>query len=229
MPKANASLIAITLGAAFMFRWLASVVLIVLAGSCAATADTNDNPFQVLNSPYMRPYGRTDAPYAFIEFCVRMPEECKAGTGKHSRVAGTAAQLFELDLVNRKVNREIEPATDMELYGVEDYWTIPITKGDCEDYALLKRQILIRAGWPVGALLMTVVLDEQGEGHAVLTARTEAGDYILDNKVNVLKVWHQTPYKFVMRQSYINPEIWLSLDPERAAASGPVAAPRPPR
>ena len=60
---------------------------------------------------------------------------------------------------------------------------MPRTKGDCEDYALLKRHTLIRKGWPVGSLLLTVVRDEKGEGHAVLTARTKQGDFILDNKI----------------------------------------------
>ncbi len=47
----------------------------------------------------------------------------------------------------------------MQQYGVEDYWTIPVSgRGGCEDYALLKRQRLMRAGWPASALLMTVVL-----------------------------------------------------------------------
>ncbi len=212
-----------------MFRCLALVIGVLIVVSGAAAAASSDNPFQNVNTPYMRSYGRTAPPYAFIEFCVRMPEECEAGTGKQSRVAASAAQLAELDRINRKVNREIEPATDRELYGVEDYWTIPTNKGDCEDYALLKRQILIRVGWPIGSLLMTVVLDERGEGHAVLTARIEGGDYILDNKVNDLKLWRQTPYKFLMRQSYFDPEVWVSLDPDKTMASGPIAAPRRPR
>ena len=112
------------------------------------------------------------------------------------------------------------------LYGVADYWTIPTSKGDCEDYALLKRQILMRAGWPASALLMTVVVDEHHEGHAVLTARTARGDYILDNKTDELRLWHQTPYEFLMRQSYLDPRIWMSLDPEKAMTSVPVGEPR---
>ncbi len=212
-----------------MFRWLPTVIGVLIVACGGAAAALSDNPFQDVNSPYMRSFGRTPPPYAYIEFCVRMPEECKAGTEKQSRVVASAAQLAELDRVNRNVNWEIEPVTDMELYGVEDYWTIPTNKGDCEDYALLKRQILITEGWPIGSLLMTVVLDERGEGHAVLTARTEGGDYILDNKVNDLKLWNQTPYKYIMRQSYVDPEVWLSLDPDKTTASGPIAAPRTPR
>ena len=92
-------------------------------------------------------------------------------------------------------------------------------KGDCEDYALLKRQRLMQLGWPASALLMTVVFDERNEGHAVLTARTAEGDFILDNKTSTIKLWNQTPYAYVMRSSYLDPRVWMSLDPERAVPS----------
>ena len=49
----------------------------------------------------------------------------------------------------------------------------------------------------------------------MLTARTMQGDFILDNKVDEVKVWNRTPYEFVMRQSYLNTRIWMSLDPQR--------------
>ena len=95
----------------------------------------------------------------------------------------------------------------------------PTTRGDCEDYALLKRKRLIARGWPESSLLMTVVRDEKGEGHAVLTARTLQGDFILDNKVDEVKVWHRTRYDYVMRQSYLNVQIWMSLDPAEGSNS----------
>jgi predicted transglutaminase-like cysteine proteinase len=79
----------------------------------------------------------------------------------------------------------------MEIYGQAEYWTILTTKGDC-GLALLKRKRLMARGWPATALLMTVVRDEKGEGHAVLTARTLQGDFILDNKIDEVKVWHRT-------------------------------------
>jgi predicted transglutaminase-like cysteine proteinase len=132
-------------------------------------------------------------------------------------------RLSELDEVNRTVNRAIRPATDLELYGVSERWTLPVAKGDCEDYALLKRQILLRHGWPASALLMTVVRDEQGEGHAVLTARTAQGDFILDNKAEEVKLWHRTPYEFVMRQSYLNPKVWMALDSREATSPARLA------
>jgi predicted transglutaminase-like cysteine proteinase len=196
---------------------------IVCGDAMAFPANT---PSQDHASPYMRVYGVARPPYAFVEFCERMPSECRAGFFQDARIAGAPEQMAELDRINRKVNRDITPATDMELYGVPDYWTIPTTKGDCEDYALLKRQSLMRAGWPASALLMTVVYDEHHEGHAVLTARTALGDYILDNKTDELRLWHRTPYEFVMRQSYLDPQVWMSLEPDNPLTSVAVSGPR---
>lgn len=164
-------------------------------------------------APYMRVYGVAQPPYGHVQFCERMPHECKAGTIEEQRVNATPERLAELEKVNRQVNREIAPATDLEIYGQTEYWTIPTSRGDCEDYALLKRKRLIARGWPASALLMTVVRDEKGEGHAVLTARTVQGDFILDNKVSEIKIWYKTGYQYVMRQSYLNPRIWMTLDP----------------
>ena len=73
---------------------------------------------------------------------------------------------------------------------------------------------------------MTVVRDKKGEGHAILTARTAQGDFILDNKTSELKLWHATTYKFVMRQSFINPRTWMSLDPKEAISPTTIAGNR---
>ena len=190
-----------------------------------ARADAIVGP-QDRTQPYMRVFGVTAPPYAFVEFCGRMPAECSDAPPEAARVPGTDSQLAELDRVNRQINKEIEPATDMALYGVVDYWTIPTTKGDCEDYALLKRQRLIQAGWPASSLLMTVVLDEKKEGHAILTVRTARGDYLLDNKTDELTLWNQSTYTFVMRQSYLHARVWMSLDPKQATPAVPVATSR---
>lgn len=163
-------------------------------------------------SPFMRVYGPTLPPFGFVSFCERHRSECLQGPLEEARFELTPERLGELDHVNRSVNRLIEPATDQEVYGVPEYWAIPVSRGDCEDYALLKRQVLMMRGWPASALLMTVVRDEKGEGHAILTARTAKGDFMLDNKVDDLKLWHATGYTYIMRQSYIDPKVWVSLD-----------------
>ena len=171
----------------------------------------------VRGSAFMRIFGPAQPPHGFVRFCEEMPNECGTDHGQEARFDASPARLKELDEINRTVNHAIAPATDLEVYGVNEYWTLPKARGDCEDYALLKRHDLIGKGWPVSAMLMTVVRDEKGEGHAVLTARTLQGDYILDNKTDEIRTWNKTPYEYVMRQSYLNPRVWVALDTRQTA------------
>ncbi len=116
-------------------------------------------------------------------------------------VAATPELLDLVDAVNRYVNRTILPVTDKDHWGVIDRWGFPVdAMGDCEDIQLLKRRSLIAAGVPRRALPMTVVLDEAGEGHAVLTVRTHGEDLILDNKTSDVKSWDRTAYTYVKRE-----------------------------
>jgi predicted transglutaminase-like cysteine proteinase len=168
------------------------------------------------SSAFMRIYGSSLPPFGFVKFCERTPSECRQGPLEEARFETRGARLQQLDEINRSVNQAVEPATDLEVYGQTEFWTLPGNKGDCEDYALLKRHLLMQRGWPASSLLMTVVRDEKGEGHAILTVRTAQGDFVLDNKTDDIKSWHKTPYAFVMRQSYIDPKVWVSLDPKDA-------------
>jgi len=174
------------------------------------------DPPSARTPPFMRIFGPAQPPHGFVRFCEATPRECASDHRPENRFNASAERLRQLDDVNRAVNKAIAPATDLEIYGVNEYWTLPRRKGDCEDYALLKRHDLIKMGWPVSALLMTVVRDEKGEGHAVLTARTMQGDFILDNKAEDVRLWSQTPYQYVMRQSNINPRVWVALDTRQA-------------
>ena len=177
------------------------------------------------NTQFMHVFGAIAPPRGYVEFCQRLPRDCEAVASSPARIDLTSAKLAELDYINRTVNHEIEPATDWELYGVEDYWTYPDgrKKGDCEDYVLLKRKLLIEQGWPQSALLITVVLDEADAGHAILTIRAALGDFIVDNKNDSIKRWYETPYRFLMRQSTFNLQAWLSLEPQNAQTNGIVA------
>lgn len=165
---------------------------------------------------FMRVFGPAQPPHGFVRFCEETPRQCGPDQKAEARFDASPERLRELDAVNREVNRAITPATDLEVYGVNEYWTMPKSRGDCEDYALLKRHKLIEKGWPVSSVLMTVVRDEKGEGHAVLTARTVQGDFILDNKSEDVKVWTTTSYQYVMRQSYLNPRVWVALDTQQS-------------
>lgn len=195
--------------------------LLSAAGASAepiVSSRTLDRP-----SVFMRVYGPVQPPYGFIRYCESNAEACAARGGAENRFQPTPERLSELDDVNRSINRAVEPATDAEIYGVSENWTLPARKGDCEDYALLKQRILIQRGWPASSLLLTVVRDEKGEGHAVLTARTAQGDFILDNKMDEVRLWHTSGYEFIMRQSYLNPRVWVSLDPAESTLQAAIA------
>ena len=197
------------------------VAMLAIVAATASSAFAQGSPD---HAQFMRVHGRALPPFGFVSFCQRHQSEC--APAEHTSLArfdATPATLSELDRVNRAVNAAIRPITDRELYGQEEYWTFPITQGDCEDYVVLKRRILMDRGWPASALLITVVRDEAGDGHAVLTARTRQGDFVLDNKVNDVRLWSQTPYRYLMRQSYLNPQMWMALDPRAQQGTDTVA------
>ena len=120
--------------------------------------------------------------------------------------------------VNDWVNDNIKPMTDLEHWGVVERWNYPDDGyGDCEDYVLLKRRMLMQAGWPREALLITVVRDKKGDGHAVLTVKTNRGEFILDNQEAEILAWNKTGYRFVKRQSQVRSE-YLGLARRSAGA-----------
>ena len=123
---------------------------------------------------------------------------------------------------NQPLGQHDEP--DLEHWGVIERWSYPDDGyGDCEDYALLKRRMLIESGWPREALLLTVVRGER-EGHAVLTVTTDKGDYVFDNLNSDVLLWSNTSYRFIKRQSQYDPNVWVSLGdsaPAIATATSP--------
>ena len=126
----------------------------------------------------------------------------------------------DLVRINKWVNETIKPMTDMDHWGVVEKWSYPDDGyGDCEDYVLLKRRMLIDAGWPREALLITVVRDGKGDGHAVLTVKTDRGELILDNQNAAIVPWYESGYRFVKRQSQSNPNVWISLGDQRPATA----------
>ena len=149
---------------------------------------------------------------AWINFCDRYPAECAVDVGEPARIALTPATFRTLSAVTKRVNARIKPLTDQAHWGVVDRWDFPDDGfGDCEDYQLLKRRMLVERGIPRRALRMTVVIDEIGEGHAVLMVRTDRGDLILDNKNDKVLAWHQTPYTYVKREGQ-DGLAWTSLN-----------------
>jgi predicted transglutaminase-like cysteine proteinase len=172
-------------------------------------------------SSHMTVTGRTTQPIGHYEYCRTYGEDCQvAGDGRAIKL--TRMRWDEIVTVNDRVNREVRPVTDLEYYKVEEYWTYPERYGDCEDYVLAKRGMLIAQGWPASALLITVVRQANGEGHAVLTVRTDKADYVLDNLNGRILPWNETEYRFLKRQSSRNSGQWEGLEDQRMPFVGSV-------
>lgn len=156
-------------------------------------------------------YGKARPPIGYVLFCKRGAEECQTTGGKFERVALTNDAWNEINQVNQFVNSAIKPASDLDTYHTPEYWAYPTTLGDCEDYVLLKKKLLVQLGFNADELLITVLLDEHGEGHAVLSILTKSADLILDNRRDEVLSVNQTNYKFLKRQSQLDPNQWVSL------------------
>ena len=156
-------------------------------------------------------YGKTLPPIGFVEFCARDKQHCGSDNSHLRRLALTEARWKLLQQINVRVNSSIAPVSDIDLYAVPERWDYPVDAGDCEDYVLLKKRELENLGFPSHALLITVVLDEVGEGHAVLTVSTNQGDLVLDNRRDAIIRWADTRYRFLKRQSQDDPRLWVAL------------------
>ncbi|WP_423068019.1 transglutaminase-like cysteine peptidase [Devosia sp. CN2-171] len=163
------------------------------------------------------PAGKTTSiPVGASEFCKTHRAECKANSGAVSATVLTDARWNELVDTNNLINAAVVPVSDQDLYRVSEYWAYPDGYGDCEDFALAKRKELIARGWNPSTLLMTVVRQPNGEGHAVLMARTDRGDLVLDNQNGQILLWNQTEYTYLKRQSQADAGKWVDLLDDRA-------------
>lgn len=168
------------------------------------------------NDAFVAEVRETSIPMGHAAFCQARPDECGQNAAFKSYVELTQNNWAQLLEINAKFNAEIKPINDIDLYQTEEFWTYPRGYGDCEDYVLAKRRALLEAGWPASTLLVTVVRQQNGEGHAVLTVRTDRGDLILDNQEGLIKVWSQTPYHYIKRQSQVHAGRWMELSDNRS-------------
>lgn len=197
------------------FRGIVTAIFATAAFSMPALASETVD----LSNPAFAPVaGPTSIPVGAAEFCKANPAECGAYPDLVAVEALTEARWSELIDINDDVNASVVPVTDEELYQVVEYWTYPAGSGDCEDIALEKRRQLVQRGWDASTLLMTVVRERNGNGHAVLMVRTDRGDLILDNQSGRVLVWNDTPYEFVKRQSQTDAGKWVGLVDQRGMA-----------
>ena len=190
-----------------MIRSAALFAMAIMLAACSQTTGT---------ATTMTTRGYAFAPAAFYKFCASDPSLCST-RGKVKVVELTPKRKAELESVNKAVNRRIRERSDKATTGRADVWGRPASEGDCEDFAILKKAELLKRGWPASALLLTVAT-LGGEGHTVLTVRTDKGDLVMDNRASAVKDWSRTSYRYFARQSQSDSGKWM-----RIRSSAPVS------
>lgn len=190
------------------FRLLLAIIAITTISMGAAWKP------QAATFDVMPTAGATSQPIGHYDFCNRFPRECRPISADRGPMPLTQEAWGHMVDVNRTVNL-IPAKTDQEIYGVEEYWNYPVEAADCEDFALEKRKLLMQRGFSASNLLIAVVLQPDGAGHAVLTARTGMGDFILDNLRGEILNWSETEYTYLKRQDSKNPGKWVKINDGR--------------
>jgi len=152
-------------------RRLAIVLSIVAALAMPSSAFANIGPG---TGHRLAVSGSFTAPVGYQIFCLTNDAHCRGGGASEVRL--TEALAATLQTVNSRINRAIRPRNEST-----DVWSVGGGSGDCEDYVLTKRAMLIGLGVPAGALRIALATTRGGVGHAVLVVRTDSGDLVLDN------------------------------------------------
>ncbi len=134
----------------------------------------------------------------------------------------------KLKLANDFFN-QIPWVSDIENWGVEDYWATPVEMlasngGDCEDYAIGKYFTLLALGFPMDRLRINYVLapaqDPVNQAHMVLTyyPKPDAVPFVLDNLVKEIKPASARP-DLVPVYSFNGEGLWMAKERASGRAS----------
>jgi predicted transglutaminase-like cysteine proteinase len=156
------------------------------------------------------------APAAFVHFCNRYPDDCKVRQTEFDQtpVALTEARFIELSKINTAVNSSIKPRVKRKSVLVED-WVVAPHEGNCSDYAVTKRHMLLARGWPSDSLLLAEVAITSREHHLVLVVRTSNRDLVLDNLNSDVRPISQSNYRWIRGQQTENPRFWSTIKVEQ--------------
>ncbi len=161
-------------------------------------------------TPFLPNKGMTTQPKAAANLCREYSWACSR-TG--ARAQPHEEGLRQARRISRHINRTTRSISDSQQYRKEDFWTLPSRRGgDCEDFAMLKKQQLIALGIAPEHLLLSTVLDARGGAHAVLIIRTEAGDFVIDNLTDAVRPWNRTGYTFLRMQDPSTPSRWIRVN-----------------
>lgn len=129
----------------------------------------------------------------------------ESGNVPATRAAVTPELWATLYKVNDYVNKRILSRSDWQIFGQSDYWALPFQQqgqpmGDCEDFVLQKRQLLIARGIAPSALSIAVVRIGEDSLHAVLLVETDGGIYVLDSLSPRIAEANAVRYEWLERQ-----------------------------
>jgi predicted transglutaminase-like cysteine proteinase len=189
----------------FFARFISILMLAAIVSGCAPSAAPP--AVAMRGKAFLPEKGRTLAPFAHVAFCVRTPGECRQRTGD-AVVAMTAKNRAMLDGVNSAINNAIIPREDPARAGT---WQVDPPAGDCNDYAVSKRNELIQAGLSTHAVRLAIAMTPQGIGHTVVVVRTTEGDMVLDNRNYEIKRWDRTDLAWLKVESSADPQQWDRL------------------
>jgi predicted transglutaminase-like cysteine proteinase len=150
----------------------------------------------------------------------RLLEISAQGAGRKGRA--------RVGLINRAVDTAISPASDERQWGETDRWSTPFetlqsSRGDCEDYAILKYVALLAAGVPAADVKIVILKHLlPREDHAAVAARVDGEWLILDNLTLTLvrdTDLARTIPEFVLDQDGARRFLWSSRSRRSASAS----------
>jgi predicted transglutaminase-like cysteine proteinase len=169
-------------------------------------------PFVQASMPVYRPAISMDRPDVFNSVALpightslnrrwRKVANGAVGATSAAYASGLAdrSPIERLEAVNHYVNARVSFVADSRQYGVADHWTSALDtlrrgRGDCEDYAIAKLQLLRRAGFAEKDLYLVILHDSlRRADHAVLVARAEGRLLVLDNGTDRLIDSYEMP------------------------------------
>ena len=170
-------------------------------------------------------FGKTLPPVGFVKFCATNPGDCKTRSAAHERIAMSPERWNQLYLINSlREWQDCARSATRTSTAKPSTGPIPPMRETAKTTCCSRSVSWKGLGFSAEALLITVVLDEKNEGHAILTVTTDAGDYVLDNRFDKVSRWNDTTYKFLKRQSHANPLQWVALVKQSTSNSGFVAS-----
>ena len=202
----------------YVAKLLTCIFALVALGANAANFATaspknRDNVQVAIFTPSEGPIGGkigfgdvTAIPTGYYEMCAGHPDICQQRRGRLAIMRDGSVRTFpealaQLSAANSEVNAAIHPAH-------RDGWMPGRTVGDCKDFTLTKRQHLLEAGWPSSALNIAIVRISTGEQHMILVARTDRGDYVLDNLRAEVTPLNEISYSWEKVQSWRDGLTW---------------------